>query len=323
MIRMGINLIPRMPVVEIVETIQAAEELGFEICLLADEGFMRDVYVTLSAAAQKTSRIMLGPVTNGYTRHPAVTAVGLATLNEVSNGRALVTLVAGGSVVLGPMDIPLKAPLTVMRDSIEIMRKLWSGETISYAGKRFNLREAKMSLPKQDIPLWMAVRGPKMLSLAGEVADGVVLMGKSDLESAFGIVRESEESVGRKIERIFLERIVYTPQMLEESVAFFGHVVMDMPERLRNSFLTMDEMRAMDAAFADGGAQAVSSLLTPEIIKRFKVAGTIPECTQTMQGIIKDHQLDIFLLNITGSGLKANIQTMQDTLAIMSAAGSN
>lgn len=319
--KIGVNLIPDMPVAEVVETIRAAEDLGYEICLLADEGFMPDVYVALTAAAQKTSRIMLGPLTNGYTRHPAVTAVSLATLNEISGGRVLATLVVGGRVVLGPMDIPLEAPLTVMRESIEIMRRLWTGKTIVWDGKRFNLRKAKMSLPEQHIPIWMAVRGPKMLSLAGEVADGVILMGKSDLGPALEIVGQGEAKSGRRTERVFLERIAYKPQMLEESAVFFGHVIMDMPARQRRSFLSDEEIRAMESAYQEGGARAVTSLLTPEIIKRYKIAGTIEECIESVQSVVREHRLDIFLLNLTGGELAENIELMRETLEILTEAG--
>jgi 5,10-methylenetetrahydromethanopterin reductase len=321
MIKIGINLIPNMPVAEVVETIRAAEDLGYEVCLVADEGFMPDIYVALTAAAQSTFKIKLGPVTNGYTRHPAVTAISLATLNEISSGRVLVTLVAGGSVVLEPMGIPLKTPLTVVRESVEIMRRLWTGESVSWGGKRFNLQEAKMRLPKQDIPVWIAARGPKMLSLAGEIADGVFLMGKSDLGPALDIVRQGEEKSGRKSERIFLERIAYQPEMLEESVAFFSHVIMDMPERQQRSFLSLDEIMMMETAFNKGGAEAVAGLLTPEIIKRYKVAGTKEECIDTMKDLIKEHQLDVILLNIKGDGLAENIKLMRETLEILTQAG--
>ncbi|MFV2039523.1 MAG: LLM class flavin-dependent oxidoreductase, partial [Acidimicrobiales bacterium] len=105
MLKLGALLIPAMPVEEIVETIVAAEENGLDYCLVADESLMPDAYVTLAAAARETSRIRIGPVTNGYTRHPAVTAAALASLNELSSGRAIVTLVAGGSMALSPLSI--------------------------------------------------------------------------------------------------------------------------------------------------------------------------------------------------------------------------
>jgi len=119
-----------MSITEVVDTICAAEELGYDYCMVADEGLMQDVYVCLGAAAGRTDTIRLGVVTNGYTRRPAATAAALATVNELSGGRAFVTLVAGGSMVLDPMGIERASPLAVIDDTIEVLRALWTGEPI-------------------------------------------------------------------------------------------------------------------------------------------------------------------------------------------------
>ena len=87
-----------------------AERLGYDYCLVADEGFHPDVYACLGAIARATDRITLGVLTNGYTRHPAVTAAAAATVNELSGGRLVVTLLAGGSMVLTPMGIERARP---------------------------------------------------------------------------------------------------------------------------------------------------------------------------------------------------------------------
>lgn len=320
MIELGINLIPDMPCEEVVETIRVAEDIGYTISLLADEGFMPDVYAILGNAASRTSRIRLGPVTNGYTRHPAVTAVAMATLNELSGGRAIATLVAGGSIVLNPMGIPLEAPLTVMRETIEIMRLLWSGEAVTWQGKRYHLKDAKMSMREQQIPLWMAVRGDRMLQLAGELSDGVVLMFQSDLGAAIDIVESGRKEDKPKPQRIFLERLAYTPEMLAKATNFYAHVVMDMPERQLRSMLTDDEIVWLKGAYKEGGSAAMTRLITPGIIRRYKVAGTPEECRRTMGRLIREHALDVFLLNITQGGLEANIRLMKDTYDIVSGA---
>ena len=115
MIKTGIQIIPTMPVNDVIALALEAENLGYDYCLIADEGFMPDVYVSLGTISQQTSRIKLGPVTNGYTRHPAVTASALATLNELSGGRIVATIVAGGSMVLPPMGLARNAPFTIVR----------------------------------------------------------------------------------------------------------------------------------------------------------------------------------------------------------------
>ncbi len=312
MVNLGINIIPEMPVSEILELIQAAEEIGYTHCLLADEGITPDVYVTLGAAAKLSTRIILGPVTNGYTRHPAVTAVATATLNELSNGRAILVLVAGGSIVLDTFKLPRETPLTVVRESMEICRKLWSGEITNYEGRKFSLQNAKLE-KAHTIQIWIAGRGKQILELAGKAADGVLLMVKSDIGPAIEIINQFEN----KPARIYMDRIAYNDQMIEDATRLFPYVLKDTPERQLSGFLNETEILNLTNALHDGGVEAVAKLITPDMIKRYKVAGSPRECKQTLHTLIQTHQLDGFLLNITTSGLQKNIQMLKDVHAIV------
>jgi 5,10-methylenetetrahydromethanopterin reductase len=324
MIEMGLQIIPTMPVQEVIDTIRVAEELDYRYCVVADEGFMPDVYVTLGLAAQHTSQIKLGPVTNGYTRHPAVTANAAATLNEVSNGRALVNLVAGGSMVLRPMAIPREAPLTVMRETIDILHRLWSGDNVSYDGQRYRLASAQTTLGPQKIPIWLSVRGPKLLELSGRQAEGVVLMAKSDLGPAIKIMEQGRAESGNRPKRIYLDRIAYTPEILAEAGKLYTYAVMDSPARmLRGMGLTDVQIENIQTAVRSGGPAAAAEFITPEMIKNYQIAGTPEECSATLQALIIEHQLDIFLLNIISSGLEANTRLMQKVAEIVRSAEGN
>lgn len=318
MIEMGLQIIPNMSVQEVIDTIRTAEELGYHHCVVADEGFMPDVYVTLGIAARETSTINLGPVTNGYTRHPAVTANAAATLNEVSGGRAVVNLVAGGSMVLRPMAIPREAPLTVMRETIDILQRLWSGEEVSYHGQRYQLTSAQITLGPQEIPIWLSVRGPKLLELSGRQAEAVVLMAKSDLGPAIEIVEQGSAQTGNRPTRIYLDRIAYTPEMLTEAGYMFPYAVMDAPVRMLHGMgLTDEQIENIQTAFRNGGPAAAAKLITPEMIKNYVIAGTPEECTTTLQAMISEHDLDIFLLNINSPGLETNTRLMHDVAEIV------
>ena len=95
MVAAGVHIVPLMAPGDVISVAVEAERLGYEYCLVADEGFHPDVYACLGAIARATDRITLGVLTNGYTRHPAVTAAAAATVNELSGGRLVVTLLAG------------------------------------------------------------------------------------------------------------------------------------------------------------------------------------------------------------------------------------
>jgi 5,10-methylenetetrahydromethanopterin reductase len=313
MVQLGINIIPVMPAEEILQLIKAAEALEFDYCLLADEGLTADVYAVLGAAAKETQRIRFGPVTNGYTRYPAVTAAAMATLNEMSNGRALLVLVAGGSVVLDTFGIQREAPLTMVRECMEICRKLWSGETVHWQGDRFKLENARLEMGKQNIPIWIAGRGEKMLELAGRSADGVLLMVKPDIGPALEKVDQFEN----KPLRIYMDRIAYTDTMIEDATRIFPYVLKDTPERQLKGFLSENEIAQIKQAEQDGGPQAVARLITADMIKRYKVAGTPEECHLIINDLVALHHLDVFMLNITTSGLEKNLKMLQDVKAII------
>ncbi|NPV74965.1 MAG: LLM class flavin-dependent oxidoreductase [Anaerolineae bacterium] len=321
MIELGIEIMPEMPVAEVVDTIRAAEEIGYSYCLLTDEGLMREVYAVLTAAALRTSRIMISPVTNGYTRHPALTAAGTATLNEISGGRAFVTLVAGGSMVLQPLGIERQSPLQVVKETIQILRSLWSGETITWQGEKYRLDRARLNAPAGQLPIWVAARGSGMLSLAGKEADGVVLMGKSDLPDALSIVEQSSAGRAGQPKRIYLDRIAFTPEMVKEAAALYVYSILDTPARMLNNLgITEEERKIIQSALETQGEAAAAQLITAEMIQKFQVAGEPEECKQILEDLISRHRLDIFLLDIVSGGLDANIRLMQDTYHLIQAA---
>ncbi|NPV57055.1 MAG: LLM class flavin-dependent oxidoreductase [Anaerolineae bacterium] len=322
MVKLGINIIPNMPAGEVVDLAVGAEALGYEYLILADEGFMQDVYILLGAVARETHTMKLAPCTNGYTRHPAVTAAAVASLNDLSGGRAFATLIAGGSVVLNPMNIPREAPLSVARDTVEILRRLWRGERVSYQGKRYGVTDAQISMGNQgDIPIWIAPRGEKMCLLTGELADGALMMVKADLGEGLELVAQGSQAGGRRPLRVFLDRIAFTPKMIEDTSRFFPNVVADTPERQLKGFMTDDQIQSIRAAINLSGAEAARQFITLDMLKGYKIIGTPQECSQTFRQLVDDHQLDVMILNIVAGGLEQNLAYLNDARRILAESG--
>src|SRR5688572_32584408 len=97
-LRTGVLMLPSRSVAEMAGLAARAEALGYDDVWLADERFFREVYACLTAFAQTTRRVRLGPcVTDPYTRHPALTAMAIATLDEIAGGRAVLGIGAGVS----------------------------------------------------------------------------------------------------------------------------------------------------------------------------------------------------------------------------------
>lgn len=149
------------------------EAAGFDFLWMPDTpllaGRWRDVYVHLTCAALHTSRLRLGPgVTNPLTRHPVTTASAILSLDEASEGRA--DLVAGTGYSSAYIIGRKAATLATMRQTTELWRSIFQGQQTELGGL-----EIRLTPPRPRLPIYLAATGPKMLQLAGEIADGVLI----------------------------------------------------------------------------------------------------------------------------------------------------
>jgi 5,10-methylenetetrahydromethanopterin reductase len=150
------------------------EAAGFDFLWMPDTpllaGRWRDVYVHMTCAALQTSRLRLGPgVTNPLTRHPIATASAILSIDEVSNGRA--DLVAGTGYSSAYIIGRKAATRAHMRQATELWRSIFQGHSTELGGL-----DIKLSTPRPQLPIYLAATGPKMLQLAGEIADGVLIL---------------------------------------------------------------------------------------------------------------------------------------------------
>jgi 5,10-methylenetetrahydromethanopterin reductase len=196
--RFGLGVTNCRPVDGVIRAVREAESLGAEIAFIAEDINCRDAFELAALSARETSRIRLSTgVVNPYTRNPTSLAMAIATLDEVSDGRASLGLgTSSPSLIEGQMGIPSAGSVAVMREATEIVGALLSGDVVTYAGRRFFYTDAKLDIhPVQPrIPIFYAAMGPKMLELAGRLADGVLLNVGASTEYTRWAVDEIERS---------------------------------------------------------------------------------------------------------------------------------
>ena len=177
--RFDFAFIPERPLAESVGLIRLGESLGYRNAWIPDQGFHRDPFVVVGHAAAGTSSIGLGVgITSPYTRLPVQIARAAATVDEVSSSRFKLGLgTANVANVLTPLGIPLDRPVGRLRDSISIVRSLLRGEPVNFESERDVLRNISLEFTprRADVPIYIGTRGPGMLALAGEIADGVLI----------------------------------------------------------------------------------------------------------------------------------------------------
>jgi alkanesulfonate monooxygenase SsuD/methylene tetrahydromethanopterin reductase-like flavin-dependent oxidoreductase (luciferase family) len=161
-----------------------ADELGFDIVGIQDHPYQRlffDTWTLLAAIAMRTERITVFPdVVNLPLRPPAMLAKAAATLDVLSGGRLELGLGAGAAwqaikAYGGPVRTPGES-VTALEEAIQVIRMLWSGRPRqSFEGRFYRLEGANSGpVPGHPIGIWLGAYRPRMLSLAGRLADGWV-----------------------------------------------------------------------------------------------------------------------------------------------------
>lgn len=297
-IPMSVNLMPDAPVADIVSLAVLAEELGCRRCWVYDEGLVtRDVWITLTAVALATSRIRIGPgITNPYVRHPGATAAALATLDELSGGRAFVGLGAGGGLTLGPLAIDRNQPLTAVKDTISCLRRLLEGETVDHDGPVFALDQASLSYAPGNTEIIVAGRGPKMMAAGAAAADGFYLgyIHKRLLADAVAKVRPQDD---RPFTIVYSTMIALTDDDLAEARRQLTFRLVDSPRDVKEliGFTTDDEDNIREA-LRTGGPSEAARFVKPEWVPNFVITGTPDACAEELRTLMNDNGIDEFQL---------------------------
>lgn len=173
----GVALGSNLRIDEIADHARVAEESGFSHLAFVDQPEVsRDMYVMMTIAALNTHRIRIGQgVTNPFTYHPVVTANATATLSELTGGRVFVGIGAGGTALRAMMYPKGKGkarPMEEFRAGVEFVRKYIAGQEGEWNGARIH-----SGWTSQQVPIYMACTGARSCELAGEIADGVIIIG--------------------------------------------------------------------------------------------------------------------------------------------------
>jgi 5,10-methylenetetrahydromethanopterin reductase len=174
---LGVLLYSDYTTAELVELAVLSEAVGYQWFWYTDVRFARDCYLGLAAVAARTRHIRLGTgVTDPYSRHPALTACAIATLDEMCGGRAALGIGTGGAG-FHELGLERKLPVAAMRETVEIVRGLLRGEAVTLRGKVISLAGGRLNFApaRADLPIYFATHGAQVTRLAGQIADGVLI----------------------------------------------------------------------------------------------------------------------------------------------------
>ena len=193
-------MLGNVPLAQMVGQAKLAEASGYDALWVADERFYREVYSTLAVLALNTERVKLGTcVTDPFVRHPALTAMAIATLDEISNERAILGIGAGisGFPELG---IVRNKPAAAIREMIEVVRALLKGETVDIRGDVISFNSGKLSFKpvRANLPIYVASNGQLGQRVTGGAADGAIMEGCGNVEEVKAFRANLAEGARRK-----------------------------------------------------------------------------------------------------------------------------
>lgn len=266
--------------------VEQAEALDFDFAWIPDQQLFCDPYVALASMALATRRIRLAVgVTNPFTRHPAITARAIATVDQLSGGRAALGMGAGNmKELVHPLGLDTSRVADKCREAALLMKQLWRGGPVDFHGAQFTVDHIGMDIPtRPDLPVYLAGRGPKILSAAGEAADGAIIGSiacDAGLDYAIGRIRAGAQAAGRDPAQLDIVSWVTVhitddvPAALDALRPGIGHLIGGAPvEVLQTMGLTGEVIRGVKEAYAVGGQKATAPYVTDEAIRAFTIVG--------------------------------------------------
>jgi 5,10-methylenetetrahydromethanopterin reductase len=197
-------------------------------------------------------------------------------------------------------------PVTAMREAMIIAKKLFSGETVSFEGEVFKVKSTYLPAPpKTKIPIYLAARGPKLLELAGELADGCLLSVPGEYVGlAKEFVKKGAEKAGRRIEDIQMVNLsTFNPdpdkkRSIDAIRPSITHMITDSPTIVHEKLgIDLARVEAVREAMKNEGREKALSLITDDMVEKMTVVGSPRECAEKIERQFKAG-LDQIVLNI-------------------------
>src|SRR6266542_3318622 len=280
---------------EMIELAQLADNVGMESIWMSDHLCFRDSLTTAMALLMATSRIQVAPAPmSPYSRHPIISAMSIATMEEFAPGRVIGSPGTGNAAALKEAGIESPHPLQTMREYVEILRRLLKGEAVNFQGKMFQINGAKMGfLPSAPIPMYITAVRPRMLQLGGEMGEGVLLSGGCSPGYIAHCVREIERGAakaGKSLNEVDVAGFVTAAvsndrrEAIEANKMFLAYIFRNThhSENIRLGGGKVDQ-EGLAAAVVKRDWETAKKFISDEVVFAHSVAGTPAECQKQLE----------------------------------------
>jgi 5,10-methylenetetrahydromethanopterin reductase len=285
------------PLREAMAHVRYAEERGFAAVWQAESRLVREATVPMAAYAAVTERITVASgVVNNWTRNPALLASTFSTLDDLAPGRIILGIGAWWDPLARKVGIVRRRPLQAMRETVSAVRALLADQTVTFDGQFVHLDGVELDYVHQErrpkqVPIYIGATGMRMMELAGEIADGVVLnylVSPTYNAQAMSHLAVGAERAGRALENIDRPQLVVCSladdrqQALDEARLLITQYLGQQPHIMKASGVPealLEEIgRELTWPATAEQVHAAAKLVPDDVVQMLAAAGTPDEC---------------------------------------------
>jgi 5,10-methylenetetrahydromethanopterin reductase len=310
--------------------VRYAEEKGFEAVWQAESRLVRDAIVPMAAYAAVSERIKVGSgVINNWTRNIGLLASTYLTLDDLAPNRIICGIGAWWDPLAKNVGIDRRKPLTAMRETVEVLRRLLNLERVTYHGEFVHVDEIELDIvhgrrEPRNVPIMIGATGDKMMEMTGEIADGVVLnycVPPEYNDRALELLERGAKKAGRTLEE------VDRPQLVVCSVDHDREKAIDSTRGLLTQYLAQQPHIAKASGVSQEVVGEIQSILgwpatkeqiqqakhlvPEELIDRITASGT-PEEARSKVEEYRKHGCTSPILYSAGGDVKLLIDTFAE-----------
>ena len=315
--KFGIEFVPQIPLDELVRLVKIAEDVGFEYAWITDHYNNKNVYETLALIAAETETIKMGPgVTNPYVRSPAISASAIATIDEISEGRATFGIGPGDKATFDALGIEWTKPVSTIKAAIADINTLLAGEKTEAGAALGGVKKVQ-----DAIPIYMGAQGPKMLETAGEIADGVLINASNpkDYEAAMPMIKKGIGDQAKDFDVAAYTATSIGPD--SEAAKNAAKIVVAFiaagspPPVIERHGLPEGFNTQMGEFLAQGNFGGAIGAVTPEALDAFSVCGTPDEFIPKIEALADMGVTQYVAGSPVGKNVEESIKLLGDVIA--------
>jgi 5,10-methylenetetrahydromethanopterin reductase len=307
--------------------VRYAEEKGFEAVWQAESRLVRDAIVPMAAYAAVTEKIKVGSgVINNWTRNIGLLASTFLTLDDLAPNRVICGIGAWWDPLAQNVGIERRKPLTAMRETVEVLRRLLNMERVTFHGEFHHVEGIELDVvhgrrEPRNVPIYIGATGPKMMELAGEIADGVVMnycVPPAYNDPAMEQLEAGAAKAGRTLDSIDRPQLVVASvdndraKALDTSRELLTQYLAQQPHIAKASGVSQDVVDNIQAILGWPATheqiQQAKHLVPDDLVERITASGTPEDARRKVQEYI-DHGCTCPILYPVGGSVELLVDT--------------